>query len=87
MRQNRVLLPLHGRNLHPRRTSVGDRKVWSLFCRSATLALFRLLEFHDRIFAVSMKNITVAFGFASIAASQLVLGLWMIDLAVKNGRE
>ena len=44
-------------------------------------------NFRGRIFAVSMRNNSVAFGFASITVSQLVLGIWMITLAVKKGGE
>jgi hypothetical protein len=34
---------------------------------------------------VSLRNIPITFGFASIAISQLVLGMWMITTAVEKG--
>jgi hypothetical protein len=34
---------------------------------------------------VSLRNIPITFGFASIAISQLVLGMWMITIAVEKG--
>ena len=44
-------------------------------------------EFCRRIYAVTMKNIPIALGFASITASQLALGVTMTILSARKGGE
>jgi len=40
-----------------------------------------------RIYAIADKNIPVVIGFAAITASQLVLGICLVDFAVRSGAQ
>lgn len=82
MRQNRVVLRIRVSPLHPHRTSDADSQVGNLF---HSMALIDSCEFCRSIYAVTLRNILIAIGFAVITVSQFAFGTYSLVLATREG--